>query len=104
MSGIQGIQAIMTALANTRDSSNTPLTDRVTFATMNVFGRNLNNISKLPPPAMGSPGGRDHFGNHNVMVMIGKNIKSSVIGGVSRLKERWSRRDRFGNRRPCQRR
>jgi hypothetical protein len=50
---------------------------------MNVFGRNLNNISKLPPPAMGSPGGRDHFGNHNVMVMIGKNIKSSVIGGVT---------------------
>ena len=83
VSGIQGIQAIMTALANTRDSNNTPLTDRVTFATMNVFGRNLNNISKLPPPAMGSPGGRDHFGNHNVMVMIGKNIKSSVIGGIT---------------------
>jgi len=83
VSGIQGIQQIMTALANTKDASGQPLTDRVTFATMNVFGRNLNNISKLPPPAMGSPGGRDHFGNHNVMVMIGKNIKSSVIGGIT---------------------
>ena len=50
---------------------------------MNVFGRNLNNISKLPAPGSGSPGVRDHFGNHNVMVMIGKNIKSSVIGGVT---------------------
>jgi len=83
VSGIQGIQQIMTALAGTKDASGTPLTDRVTFATMNVFGRNLNNISKLPAPGSGSPGGRDHFGNHNVMVIIGKNVKSSVIGGVT---------------------
>ena len=73
----------MTALANTKDASGNALTDRVTFATMNVFGRNLNNISKLPAPGSGSPGGRDHFGNHNVMVIIGKNVKSSVIGGVT---------------------
>jgi hypothetical protein len=26
--------------------------------------------------------GRDHFGNHSVMVMIGKNVKAGVIGGV----------------------
>jgi hypothetical protein len=81
VSGIQGIQAIMTALANTKDASGNPLTDRVTFATMNVFGRNLNNISKLSSTT--NPGGRDHFGNHNVMVIIGKNVKSSVIGGVT---------------------
>src|SRR5262245_31004438 len=83
VSGIQGIQQIMTALANTKDASGAPLTDRVTFATMNVFGRNLNNISKLPAPGSGTPGGRDHFGNHNVMVIIGKNVKASVIGGVT---------------------
>jgi hypothetical protein len=83
VSGIQGIQQVMTALANTKDASGQPLTDRVTFATMNVFGRNLNNISKLPAPGSGTPGGRDHFGNHNVMVIIGKNVKSSVIGGVT---------------------
>ena len=35
------------ALADTKDASGAPLTDKVTFATMNVFGRNLNNISKL---------------------------------------------------------
>ena len=81
VSGIQGIQAIMTALANTKDASGSPLTDKVTFATMNVFGRNLNNISKLSSTT--SPGGRDHFGNHNVMVIIGKNVKPSVIGGVT---------------------
>src|SRR4051812_13217445 len=80
VSGIQGIQAIMTALANTKDASGSPLSDKVTFATMNVFGRNLNNISKLASAT--SPGGRDHFGNHNVMVIIGKNVKPSVIGGV----------------------
>jgi hypothetical protein len=83
VSGIQGIQQIMTALGNTKDASGQPLTDRVTFATMNVFGRNLNNISKLPAPGSGTPSGRDHFGNHNVMVIIGKNVKSSVIGGVT---------------------
>jgi len=81
VSGIQGIQAIMTALAGTKDAAGNPLTDRVTFATMNVFGRNLNNISKLSSTT--SPGGRDHFGNHNVMVIIGKNVKPSVIGGVT---------------------
>jgi hypothetical protein len=81
VSGIQGIQQIMTALANTKDASGNPLTDRVTFATMNVFGRNLNNISKLSSAA--NLGGRDHFGNHNVMVIIGKNVKASVIGGVT---------------------
>jgi hypothetical protein len=44
---------------------------------MNVFGRNLNAIAKVT-----SRTGRDHYGNHSVMVMIGKNIKQSVIGGV----------------------
>ena len=44
---------------------------------MNVFGRNLNGIQKVTDRT-----GRDHFGNHSVMVMIGKNVKSSVIGGV----------------------
>jgi len=62
-----------------KDAAGNPLTDKVTFATMNVFGRNLNGISKLTGT---SPGGRDHYGNHNVMVITGKNVKPSVIGGV----------------------
>ena len=44
--------------------------DKVTFATLNVFGRNLNGIAKVTSRA-----GRDHYGNHNVAVMVGKNFK-----------------------------
>ena len=77
VSGVKGIQTVMNALAGLTDSGGTSLTDRVTFATMNVFGRNLNGIQKVTDRT-----GRDHFGNHSVMVMIGKNVKSSVIGGV----------------------
>jgi hypothetical protein len=69
--GVQGIQAVMDALAMLS------LTDKVTFATLNVFGRNLNGISKVE-----SRSGRDHYGNHSVMMMIGKNVKPGVIGGV----------------------
>jgi hypothetical protein len=54
------------------------LLDQVTFANWNVFGRNLAGISKVT-----SRTGRDHWGNHNVSVMVGKNFKSSVIGGVA---------------------
>jgi Protein of unknown function (DUF1501) len=73
VSGVQGIQAVMDALAMLS------LTDKVTFATFNVFGRNLNGISKVE-----SRTGRDHYGNHSVMVMIGKNVKPGVIGGVAK--------------------
>jgi hypothetical protein len=72
VSGITGIQQLMTALANNS------LTDSVTFATLNVFGRNLNGISKVTSRA-----GRDHYGNHCVTVMIGKNVAPSVIGGIT---------------------
>jgi len=53
------------------------LLDQVTFSTMNVFGRNLAGITKVT-----SRTGRDHWGNHNVTVMIGKNFKSCVVGGA----------------------
>jgi len=42
-----------------------------------VFGRNLSGIQKVTDRT-----GRDHYGNHSVMVMIGKNVKPGVIGGV----------------------
>jgi hypothetical protein len=72
VSGIAGIQQVMDALAGLS------LADKVTFATINVFGRNLNSIAKAEARA-----GRDHYGNHAVMVMIGKNVKPSVIGGLT---------------------
>ncbi|HMF39089.1 MAG TPA: DUF1501 domain-containing protein [Polyangia bacterium] len=77
VSGVKGIQQVMSALAGLSDAAGVSLTDRVTFATLNVFGRNLNAIQKVTDRT-----GRDHFGNHSVMVMIGKNIKAGVIGGV----------------------
>ena len=53
------------------------LTNKVTFATMNVFGRNLNGIAKTDART-----GRDHYGNHAVSVLIGKNVAPGVTGGV----------------------
>ena len=71
VTGVQGIAAVMNALGMLG------LTDKVTFATMNVFGRNLNAVAKVEART-----GRDHFGNHSVMVMIGKNVAPGVVGGV----------------------
>jgi hypothetical protein len=73
VSGVQGIQAVMDALTSLN------LQDKVTFATLNVFGRNLNGIAKVTSRA-----GRDHYGNHAVSVMIGKNIAPGVTGGVAK--------------------
>lgn len=47
------------------------LQDKVTFATMNVFGREFNTVL-----------GRGHNASHSVSVMIGKGIKPGVIGGL----------------------
>ena len=76
VSGCKGIQQVITALS----SNGLALTDKVTFATWNVFGRNLNGIDKVTQRA-----GRDHYGNHSVGVMIGKNVAPGVIGGVAPL-------------------
>jgi len=51
------------------------LQDRVTFATMNVFGRTLS-------AAKGNGGGRTHHGDHHVTVLIGKPFKGGVVGGI----------------------
>lgn len=72
VTGVQGIQLVMNALAGLG------LTDKVTFATLNVFGRNLNGIAKTVGRT-----GRDHYGNHSVAVMIGKNVAPGITGGVA---------------------
>ena len=101
VSGVRGIQQVMTALGTLTDSMGVSLTERVTFATMNVFGRNLSGIQKVTDRT-----GRDHYGNHSVMVMIGKNVKPGVIGGVVAADERHLRggRHRFGDGRAGDRR
>src|SRR4029077_19908037 len=77
VTGVQGIQQVMTALAGLTDTAGVSLTERVTFATMNVCGRTLSGIAKVTSRA-----GRDHYGNHSVMVMIGKKVKPDVYGGL----------------------
>ena len=72
--GVPGIQAVMDAVAALG------LTESVTFATMNVFGRDLSGTAKVT-----ALGGRDHFGKHSVMVMIGKNVKPGITGGTTAL-------------------
>jgi hypothetical protein len=73
-SGVAGINMILQALVDNG------LKDKVTFSTLNVFGRNLNGISKTESKA-----GRDHYGNHSVAVMIGKNVAPGVTGGVANV-------------------
>jgi hypothetical protein len=69
--GCAGIQLIQDEL------DNLGLLDKATFMTLNVFGRNLNGLSKTE-----SRNGRDHYGNHSVAVLIGKNVNPGVYGGV----------------------
>jgi hypothetical protein len=65
--GVAQIGALWTALQAAG------LQDRVTFAAYNVFGRTLkkNGIA-----------GRDHWGSHHATVMMGKNVKAGVVGGL----------------------
>ncbi len=72
--GVAGINMILKALADNG------LQDKTTFSTLNVFGRNLNGISKTESKA-----GRDHYGSHSVAVMIGKNVAPGVTGGVTNV-------------------
>jgi len=72
--GVAGIQKVIDSLTAMG------LEDKVTFATLNVFGRNLNSISKTE-----SRSGRDHYGNHSVCVIIGKNVNPGVYGGVTNV-------------------
>jgi hypothetical protein len=78
VSGVTAINKLLMPDTTNGVLSSLGLLDNVTFAFWNVFGRNLAGISKVT-----SRTGRDHWGNHNVSVMIGKNFKSSVVGGVT---------------------
>ena len=49
------------------------LADKVTFLSLNVFGRTM----------VGDSNGRDHNLNHSCAVMIGKGIRGGVVGGVA---------------------
>jgi hypothetical protein len=60
----------------TRQLASAGLQDRVTFLSLNVFGRTL---------GAGSLNGRQHNGNHQVSLAIGRPFRGGVIGGVTRV-------------------
>ena len=66
IAGVASINSLMTDLAGISYQ------DKVSFMTLNVFGRTL----------AGAQNGRQHNPNHHVSVCIGKPFKSAVIGGV----------------------
>ena len=67
VSGVAAIGSLMSQLAAAG------LSDKVTFMSLNVFGRTL---------GAKNTDGRDHNGNHQVSITIGKPFKAGVIGGV----------------------
>jgi hypothetical protein len=67
ISGVAAIQTLMDKLAAAG------LSDRVTFLSLNVFGRTL---------GPRNTDGRDHNPNHQVSLAIGKPFRGGVIGGV----------------------
>jgi hypothetical protein len=69
-SGVASIFSIQQQLASMG------LQDKVSYAMLNVFGRNL-----LPPQGIN---GRNHLGNHHCSVLMGSGFKGSVIGGIER--------------------
>jgi hypothetical protein len=66
-SGIDAIGALMQTLRQYQ------LEDRVTFATLNVFGRTLQQLGTS---------GRHHWADHQVSLLIGKTVRAGVVGGV----------------------
>src|SRR5262249_48643813 len=65
---ISGVAALGTLMASLASAG---LQDRVTFVSLNVFGRTL---------GPGTRDGRQHNANHQVSVTIGKPLKGGVIG------------------------
>jgi hypothetical protein len=67
---VSGVAAIGSLLSQLETAG---LSDRVTFLSLNVFGRTL---------GPGNVNGRQHNENHQVSIAIGKPFKGGVIGGV----------------------
>ncbi|WP_394825435.1 DUF1501 domain-containing protein [Pendulispora albinea] len=68
---ISGVSHIATLMSTLQSYG---LEDRVTFATLNVFGRTLKQLGAK---------GRNHWADHHVSVMIGKSIRAGVVGGIA---------------------
>jgi Protein of unknown function (DUF1501) len=66
-----GVAAIGTLMAKLEAHG---LEDRVTFATLNVFGRTLKQIGAK---------GRHHWADHHVSLLIGKPIRAGIVGAIA---------------------
>jgi hypothetical protein len=78
VSGVASIASLMSQLQSTLSPSGTPLSDLVTFVSLNVFGRTMatNGGSSIP-----ATDGRTHNPNGQTSITIGKPFKGGVVGG-----------------------
>jgi hypothetical protein len=72
---VSGVGSIASLMAQLQSAG---LQDKVTFMTLNVFGRTL-----MTNGGSSAANGRAHNGNHQVSVTIGAPFKAGVIGGVA---------------------
>jgi hypothetical protein len=83
VTGVPAIAALMSALGGAKFVSGpltgTLLSDRVTFMSLNVFGRSL---IFNGGPGTTAANGRAHNGNHHVAITIGNAFKPGVVGGM----------------------
>lgn len=74
---IAGVASIGSLMAQLQTAG---LQDRVTFMSLNVFGRTLGNNGGQPATT-----GRTHNPNHQVSLSIGKPFVGGVVGGIARV-------------------
>jgi hypothetical protein len=79
LTGVPAIAALMSALGSAKFGNGTLLIDKVTFMSLNVFGRTLIQNGGAGTPATN---GRGHNPNHQVSITIGNAFKAGVVGGV----------------------
>ncbi len=72
---VSGVASIASLMAQLQSAG---LQDKVTFMTLNVFGRTLASNG-----GQAATTGRTHNPNHQVSLAIGKGLKPGVIGGVA---------------------
>jgi Protein of unknown function (DUF1501) len=74
---ISGVASIASLMAQLQTAG---LQDRVTFMSLNVFGRTLGTNGGQPATT-----GRTHNQNHQVSVTIGKGFRGGVVGDIARI-------------------
>lgn len=71
---VQTVAGVATIASLMQELASAGLQDQVTFMSLNVFGRTI---------GPGNADGRQHNGNHQVSITIGKPFRGGVMGGVA---------------------